>query len=303
MKRSKLFAITLQSKSGLIFLFILAAYNLLLGVYLKDFFALSPMLATFYLLSTLPTLFFVLKIRSAFMRAIVYIVLFFVMIMSIFGFAYCSRLLPIMTMVTTAAELMYLAIFDNNSGKDKRLTKIYVLAVSVCIIVVLILSYNFVCKPESPYLLNGGATLWDTQTEELADEICADSDTDAEKVQAIYNWMIVNFEYDYDYQPLLQYFNVRRTLSTHKGVCYDFANLFAALCRSQNIPCYVVDGTPYDRSTEDHSWNRVYYDGCWWDLDVTNDITGTANGKSLYGFRELTSAYASDKDFYITNIY
>ena len=208
-----------------------------------------------------------------------------------------------MTMVTTAAELMYLAIFDDNSGKDKLLTKIYVLAVSVFIIVALILSYNFVCKPEAPYLSNGRDTLWDTQTEELADEICAESDTDAEKVQAIYNWMIANFEYDYDYQTILQYFNVRRTLSTHKGVCYDFANLFAALCRSQNIPCYVVDGTPYDRSTEDHSWNRVYYDGCWWDLDVTNDITSTANGKILYGFRELTSAYASDKDYYITKIY
>ena len=303
MKISKLFAITLQSKSGLIFFFILAAYNLLLGVYLKDFFALSSMLVTFYLLSALPTLFFVLKIRSAPMRAIVYIVLFFVMIMSIFGFAYCSRLLPIMTMVTTAAELMYLTIFDDSSGKDTLLTKIYVLAVSVCIIVVLILSYNFVCKPESPYLLNGGATLWDTQTEELADEICADSDTDAEKVQAIYNWMIVNFEYDYDYQTLLQYFDVRRTLSTHKGVCYDFANLFAALCRSQNILCYVVDGTPYNRSTEDHSWNRVYYDGCWWDLDVTNDISCTASGKSLYGFRELTSAAASDQYYFLTKIY
>ena len=303
MKRSKLFAITLQSKSGLIFFFVLAAYNLLLGIYLKDFFELSPMLVTFYLLSALPTLFFVLKMRSAPMRAIVYIVQFFVMIMSIFGFAYCSRLLPIMTMVTTAAELMYLAIFDDSSGKDTLLTKIYVLAVSVCIIVALIFSYNFVCNPESPYLLNGGATLWDTQTEELADEICADCDTNAEKVQAIYNWMIANFEYDYDYQTLLQYFDVRRTLSTRKGVCYDFANLFAALCRSQNIPCYVVDGTPYNRATEDHTWNRVYYDGLWWDLDVTNDITSTANGKRLYGIRELTSVYASDKDYYITKIY
>lgn len=237
------------------------------------------------------------------MRAIVYIVLFFVMLMSILGFAYCSRLLPIMTMVTTAAKLMYLAIVDNSSGKDTLLTKIYVLAVSVFIVVALIFSYNFVCKPESPYLLNGGATLWDTQTEELADEICAGSDTDAEKVQVIYNWMIANLEYDYDYQTLLQHFDVRRTLSTRMGVCYDFANLFAALCRSQNIPCYVVDGTPYDRSTEDHTWNRVYYDGFWWDLDITNDITSTASGKSLYGFRELTSAYASDKDYYITNIY
>ena len=78
------------------------------------------------------------------MRAIVLIVLFLVMVMSIGGFAYCSRLLSIMTMVTTAAELMYLAIVDNNSGKDTLLTKIYVLAVSVFIIVTLICSYNYV---------------------------------------------------------------------------------------------------------------------------------------------------------------
>lgn len=208
-----------------------------------------------------------------------------------------------MTMVTTVAELMYLAIVDNSSGKDTLLTKIYVLVVSVFIIVALILSYNFVCKPESPYLLNGGATLWDTQTEELADEICAGSDTDAEKVQAIYNWMIANFEYDYDYQTLLQYFDVRRTLSTRKGVCYDFANLFAALCRSQNIPCYVVDETPYDRSTEDHTWNRVYYDGAWWNVDITTDNSRTANGKELYGFHKLEGAFVPDEDFFITKIY
>lgn len=291
-----------NTRSRIIFFAIAITYNLLLGLYLKDFLAISPMLVTLYLLSALPTLFFVLKIRSTPMRTIVFVVLFFVVIMSIFGFAYCSRLLSIMTMVTTIAELMYLGIVDDSSGKDTLLTKIYVLAVSIFIIAALILSYNFVCKPESPYLLNGGATLWDTQTEELADEICADSDTDAEKVQAIYNWMIANMEYDYNYKALLQYFDVRRTLSTRTGVCYGFANLFAALCRSQNIPCYVVDGTPYDRSTEDHTWNRVYYDGCWWDLEVTNDISCTASGKSLYGFRKLVGASAPDKDYFITKI-
>ena len=303
MKRSKLFAITLQSKTKLIFFFVLAAYNLLLGVYLKDFFELSPMLVTLYLLSVLPTLFFVLKIRSTPMRAIVLIVLFFVMAMSIVSALSCRRLLPMLTFVVTAIEMMYFGIVDNSSGKDKLLTIICVLVLTAFVAVLLFFSYNFVYKPEAPYLSNGRDTLWDTQTEELADEICADSDTDAEKVQAIYSWMIANFEYDYNYQTLLQYFDVRRTLSTRKGVCYDFANLFAALCRSQNIPCYVVDGTPYDRLTEDHTWNRVYYDGCWWDLDVTNDISCTASGKSLYGFRELTSAAASDQYYFLTKIY
>ena len=123
MKISKLFAITLQSKTRLIFFFILAAYNLLLGVYLKGFFELSPMLVTFYLLSVFPTLFFVLKIRSTPMRAVVLIILFFVMVMSIVSALSCRRLLPMLTFVVTAIEMMYFGIVDNSSGKDKLLTK------------------------------------------------------------------------------------------------------------------------------------------------------------------------------------
>ena len=208
-----------------------------------------------------------------------------------------------MTLITTATEMMYLAIFDNSSGKDKPLTKIYVMAISVLIAVTLLVSYLFVSKPETPYLLNGGATLWDTQTEELADEICAGCDTDAEKVQAIYSWMVTNLEYDYDYHVVFQCFDVHKTLRTKQGVCFDFSHLFAAFCRSQNIPCYAVDGISYEDSTVGHTWNRVYYDGIWWNMDVTHDISSTAAGKSLYGFRKLDAASAPDEDFFITKIY
>ena len=293
----------MQSKSGLIFFAVLAIYNLLLGIYLKDFLVLSPMLVTFYLLSALPPLLFVIRIRSAPMRAIVYIVLFFVLLMSTLSFVLCRRLLPIITMIITAAEMMYLAIYDDSSGKDKPLTKIYVLAVSALIVVTLFISYNFVSKPETPYLLNGGNTLWDTQTEDIADEICTDCDTDAEKVQAIYNWMIANLEYDYNYNAIFQYFDVHKILRTKQGVCFDFSHLFAAFCRSQNIPCYAVDGICYKDNSVQHTWNRVYYDGTWWNMDVTHDISSTAAGKSLYGFRKLDSAFAPDEDFYITNVY
>ena len=300
---SKTISPTLQSKSGLIFFGVLAVYNLLLGVYLKDFLALSPMQVTFYLLSALPTLFFVIKIRSTSMRAIVYIVLFFVLLMSTLSIVFCSRILPMMTLITTAAEMMYLAIFDNSSGKDKPLTKLYVLVVSALIAVTLLISYHFVSKPETPYLLNGGTTLWDTQTEELADEICTGCDTDAEKVQAIYSWMVANLEYDYNYNAFFQYFDVRKTLRTKQGVCFDFSHLFAAFCRSQNIPCYAVDGISYKDNSVQHTWNRVYYNGTWWNMDVTHDITGTAEGKELYGFRKLDTASAPDEDFFITKIY
>ena len=292
-----------NTKSRIIFFAIALTYNLLLGIYLKDFFVLSPTLLTFYLLSALPILFFVLKIRSTPMRAVVLVVLFFVMVMSIVSALSCRRLLPMLTFMVTAIEMMYFGIVDNSSGKDKLLTKICVWVLTAFIAVLLFFSYNFVYKPEAPYLSNGRDTLWDTQTEELADEICSGCETDVEKVQAFYEWIISNFEYDYDYYPLIQYFDVQKTLRTKQGLCFDFAHLFAAFCRSQGIPCYAVDGISRRNNVDRHTWNRVYYDGTWWNVDITTDNSRTANGKELYGFYKLKGAFVPDEDFFITKIY
>ena len=291
------------TKSRIIFFAIAITYSLLLGLYLKDFLVLSQTLTVFYLLSVLPTLFLLIEARSKAMKVVVYIALVLDILVNLFYFMCCRRLLPVMTMLLLVTELMYCITGAVRMRKDSLLTKIYVLVIAGLILVTVITSYNYVCKPDAPYLANGGATLWDTQTEELADEICANCDTDAEKVQAIYSWIIHNFKYDYDYNAFIQYFNVRRTLHTRKGVCYDFSNLFAALCRSQNIPCYVVDGTPYDPTLASHTWNRVYYNNSWWDVDVTNDTTAAKRNNNLYGFRKLESSCASDEEYRIKKIY
>jgi len=222
--------------------------------------------------------------------------------MNLIYFISCRRLLSVMTMLFLVTELMYLITAANRLRKDKFLTRICVLAILGLILVTGITAYNFVREPEAPYLANGGATLWDTQTEELADEICAGCETDEEKVQVIYQWIIHNFEYDYNYHAFIQYFNVRKTLRTHKGVCYDFSNLFGALCRSQNIPCYVVDGISYE-TAEHHTWNRVYYNDSWWDVDVTNDMSATKDGRTLYGFRKLEKPHSLDEEYIVTKIY
>ncbi len=156
------------------------------------------------------------------MRAIVLVVLFFVLGMSLVSSFYCRRLLPLLTFIVTAIEMMYFGIVDNSSGKDKLLTKMCVLTVSALTVIMLLSSYNFVYKPEAPYLSNGRDTLWDTQTEELADEICAGCETDEEKVRAFYGWIVSNFEYDHDCYPVFQYFDVRKTLQTKQGICFDF---------------------------------------------------------------------------------
>lgn len=57
------------------------------------------------------------------MRAVVLVVLFFVLGMSIVSALSCRRFLPMLTFVVTAIEMMYFGIVDNSFGKDKLLTK------------------------------------------------------------------------------------------------------------------------------------------------------------------------------------
>ena len=287
-----------------VFFIIALTYNLILGFYLRDFLVLSPTLQVFYLLSALPTLFLSVETKTKAMRAAVYILMILIACMNITYTIYCRRLFPILAIISLIFVLMYFVAFTNATRKDSLLTKIFVFVLSATILLLLFSAYIFVYKQDNLSLTNGQATLWDTATVELADEICADCDTDEEKVKAIYEWMIHNFEYDYDCNPVIQYFNVRKTLSTRKGICYDFSHLFAALCRSQNIPCYVVDGDKRNNPDYHHTWNRVYFDGSWWDMDITFDIVQTTNKGELYSLHKIEEImYAIDSEYYIKRIY
>ena len=287
-----------------IFFCISLAYNFVLGIYLKDFLVLSPMLQIFYLLSALPTFFLIVEIKSKAMRTMVFISLILIACINFAYAVYCRRVFPILTIISLGIVLIYFIAFTGTTRKDKLLTKIYVLLVSAVITVLLFTAYIFVYKQNDVSLTNGQATLWDSKTVELADEICVDCDNDEVKVKAIYEWMIHNFEYDYEYEPVVQYFNVRKTLINQKGVCYDFAHLFAALCRSHNIPCYVIDGTKIDDVNYHHTWNRVYFNGCWWNVDVTLDIVKIQKQEKLYGFLNLgDNTFTTDEVFIITCVY
>ena len=210
---------------------------------------------------------------------------------------------PVQAPISLVIVFIYFMTFNDNKGKDNLLTKIYVLIISTFIIALLFTAYIFVYKQDNVSLTNGQATLWDTKTVELADEICVDCDTNEEKVKAIYGWVICNFEYNYDCKPIIQYFNVRKTLTSKKGICYDFAHLFTTLCRTQNIPCYVVDGTKIDDANYHHTWNRVYFDGSCWNVDITFDTIQTQSKGELYGFRSIENAYSPNKEFIIRKIY
>lgn len=178
MKISKFFATTLQTKTRIIFLAIALTYNLILGFYLRDFLVLSPALQAFYLLSALPSLFLAVKIKTKAMRAAVYISLILIACMNFAYAVYCRRVFPFLALLSLIIVFMYSTAFNINKGKDRLLTKIFVLVLSAVILFLLSSAYIFVYKQEDVSLTNGQATLWDTATVELADEICSDYDTD-----------------------------------------------------------------------------------------------------------------------------
>ena len=130
MKISKLFAITLQTKTRIIFLAIALTYNLILGFYFRDFLVLSPTLQAFYLLSALPSLFLAVKIKTKAMRTAVYISLILIACMNFAYAVYCRRIFPFLAIISLAIVLTYYNIFSKNTSKENLLTKIYVLMVS-----------------------------------------------------------------------------------------------------------------------------------------------------------------------------
>ena len=117
----------------LVFFIIALTYNLILGFYLRDFLILSPTLQVFYLLSALPALLLTVKINSKAMRAMVYILLILIVCMNIAYAIYSRRVFPIFAIISLSIVFMYFVAFVNATRKDKLLTKIIVLLLSVTI--------------------------------------------------------------------------------------------------------------------------------------------------------------------------
>ncbi|WP_379158716.1 transglutaminase family protein [Paenibacillus sp. sgz5001063] len=120
--------------------------------------------------------------------------------------------------------------------------------------------------------------------------------TDEQKVKAIYNFIVSNVKYDYtlastvttDYIP-----NNDNTLLTKKGICYDYASLFATMLRSQGIPAKLVMGnTSY--VTSYHAWNEVLLNGKWVTVDTTVDA-GLGKSTQAAALIKVASKYTAAK--------
>ncbi len=113
-----------------------------------------------------------------------------------------------------------------------------------------------------------------------AQELTQGLQTDTEKVEAIYHYIVQNFRYDYekvtaltsDYLP-----DIEIIFAEQKGICYDYASLFAAMLRSVGVPARMAKGYA-PGIAEYHAWNEVLVDGEWIVIDTTMDAAYAAGG-------------------------
>ncbi|MCQ4088544.1 transglutaminase-like domain-containing protein [Saccharibacillus sp. JS10] len=107
----------------------------------------------------------------------------------------------------------------------------------------------------------------------------AGSGSDTEKAKRLYDWVGSRIQYDYDKVTLYEEKGIwneqtpRDTYDTRRGVCIDYARLYAAMARSAGLQVRVVTGLGADGQGGygSHAWNEVYIAGedRWIELDPT----------------------------------
>lgn len=108
----------------------------------------------------------------------------------------------------------------------------------------------------------------DSKAVSKGSDLAKDTYSDLDVVQNIYNYVIKNISYDtekaqnvsYGYVP-----NIDDTLSSKKGICFDYAALMTSMLRSQNIPTKLEVGYSGDAY---HAWISTYIDDKGWVDDI-----------------------------------
>ncbi|MBO5435330.1 transglutaminase domain-containing protein [bacterium] len=136
----------------------------------------------------------------------------------------------------------------------------------------------------------------------LSNQLVKPEWSDAVKVLAFYEWITSNMSYDYYKLNVTicsrsKYYNDYsgkwNAFTTKTGVCADFANYLVTMCRAQGIPCITAE-------TSGHTWNLVYLNGKWVELDPTLDTHRSVYGEDVTNVKDADDKY--NYDAYMTLI-
>ena len=120
----------------------------------------------------------------------------------------------------------------------------------------------------------------DSEISRLAATVTANSTDDWDKIVKLTKF--VNSYVTYDKSLVGQEKDARWVLENRRGVCVEFANLYAAMARSQGIPTRIITGyaTSPDGSWQAHAWAESYV-GEWVPVDPTWLEAGHLDGTHI----------------------
>lgn len=90
-------------------------------------------------------------------------------------------------------------------------------------------------------------------------------------------------KYDISYTGKLP--SIKSVMQNRIGVCTEYAQLFTALARLAGIPAIAVDGIACGEygQCQGHSWNMIYYNNQWLEVDPTWDLmSGIVSSSHIY---------------------
>ena len=126
--------------------------------------------------------------------------------------------------------------------------------------------------PFAPFLLPNDYVDYDDGSEAVRASflLSKDAETDLERVSSVFAYITENIRYDYDKAALVTdgaltgYLpDVDETLETGKGICFDYAALFAAMLRANGIPAKLVTGYVQPENVF-HAWNMIFITDVGW---------------------------------------
>lgn len=116
------------------------------------------------------------------------------------------------------------------------------------------------------------------QINNFAKNLVANETDTISKSKKLYDWIGKNIDYDYNKANLVlnNNFNVQSgaipTFESRKGICFDYACLYAAMAKANNIKVRIVTGDGFNGvSWVSHAWNMVYIPETdkWINVDTT----------------------------------
>jgi len=132
----------------------------------------------------------------------------------------------------------------------------------------------------------------DSELKKITDSLIRKDMSDLEKVQAINDYIINRYTYDYT----LKSTNVYSALTTSLAVCQGYSMTAYKMFNYAGIKNRIVVGKIKDIS---HSWNTVKIQGKWYQIDITNNDSSDKNKYFLVGDNTLLdNNYIWDREKY-----